>query len=137
MNNSDIHFMTSISAYNCLHSMASRIEQSHGSNGGWRVQFEDGLRGFAARLTTVMKSLGLLDEPFLVPMDKSSPEQWAIETDSRIGEIFFGMDSALECFVFALNAVGFLKLPTGFCDITTANGLKQIRPDNIVSRNPK
>jgi hypothetical protein len=137
MNNPDIHFKTCISAYNCLRAMAARIEQSHGSNGNWRVQFEDGFRGFAARVTTVMESLRWLDEPFLVPIDSSSPEQWAIDTDRRIGEIFFGMDSALECFVFALNAVGFLKLPTDFCDITTASGLKQIRPDNIVCGNPK
>ena len=86
--------------------MAARIEQSHGSNGDWRVQFEDGFRGFAARVTTVMESLRLLDEPFLVPNDRFSPEQWAVDTDRRIGEIFFGMDSALECFVFALNTVG-------------------------------
>jgi hypothetical protein len=115
--------------------MARNIEQTHGNSGGWRILFDDGLRGFAARMTTVIESLRLLDVPFLVPTDRFSPEQWAIDTDRRIGEIFFGMDSAVECLVFALNAVGFLKSPTGFCDIMTAGGLKQIRPDNIACGN--
>jgi len=116
--------------------MPRRIEQSHGSSGDWRVLFEDGLRGFAARITTVMGSSRLLDLPFQTPPNQLSPEYWAIDTDSRIGEILFGMDSAIECFVFALNAVGYLKSPSAFCDITTAPGLKQIRPDNIVCGNP-
>ena len=136
MNDSEIHFETCTSAYNCLRAMALRIEQSHGNNSDWRVLFQDGLRGFAARITTVVGSLRLLDSPFQIPPDQSSPEQWAIDTDSKTGEIFFGMDSAIECFVFALNAVGYLKSPSTFCDITTASGLKQIRPDNIVCCNP-
>jgi hypothetical protein len=70
----------------------------------------------------------LLDQPFRIPAGELSPEQWAIDTDKRIGEIFFGMDSAIERFVFALNAVGYLKSPSKFCDITTASGLKRIRP---------
>jgi len=36
MNNPELDFKTCISAYNCLRTMAARIEQSHGSNGGWR-----------------------------------------------------------------------------------------------------
>jgi len=136
MNNQDIHFKTCMSAYNCLRAMARHIEQTHGNVGDWRILFEGGLRGFAARITTVMHGLLRLDEPFQVPTDQLNPEQWAIDTDRLIGEIFFGMDSALECFVFALNAAGYLKLPLGFCDINTPEGLKKIRPDNIVSNNP-
>jgi len=84
----------------------------------------------------VTESLCLLDHPFRVPAGELSPEQWAIDSDKRIGEIFFGMDSAIECFVFALNAVDYLKSPSKFCDITTASGLKRIRPDNIACCNP-
>jgi hypothetical protein len=136
MNNPDAQFKTCTSAYNCLREMACRIEQADGSGGDWRILFEDGLRGFAARISTVTESLCLLDQPFQIPAGELSPEQWAIDTDKRIGEIFFGMDSAIECFVFALNAVGYLKSPSKFCDITTASGLKRIRPDNIACCNP-
>jgi hypothetical protein len=132
----DIHFKTCTSAYNCLRVMATRIEQAHGDTGGWRILFQDGLRGFVARITTVMQGLLRLDAPFQVPADQLVPEQWAIDTDRLTGEIFFGMDSAIECFVFAMNAVGYLKSPAGFCDITTPAGLKRIRPDNMVNNNP-
>jgi hypothetical protein len=136
MSDPDIHFKTCTSAYNCLRDMASLIEGAHGDTGGWRILFVDGLRGFAARITTVMQGLLRLDEPLQVPADHLNPEQWAIDSDRLIGEIFFGMDSAIECFVFAMNAAGYLKAPTAFCDITTPEGLKRIRPDNIVSCNP-
>jgi hypothetical protein len=131
MNGPAIHFKTCISAYNCLREMACRIEQSQGSTTDWRILFVDGLRGFAARLTTITKSLGSLDRPFQTPADNLVPEQWAIDTDRLIAEVFFGMDSALECFVFAMNAIGFVKSQADFCDITTDAGLKQIKPENI------
>jgi hypothetical protein len=115
--------------------MARQIEAALGNAGNWRIAFEDGLRGFAARISTLTTSLQLLDKPFDIPATESSPEQWAIDTDQRIAEIFFGMDSALECFVFALNAIGYLKSPSDFCDITTRNGLRQICPNNIASKN--
>ena len=111
--------------------MGRIIERSSGGASDWRILFEDGLRGFAARLTTVTRSLQAMDDPFQIPLDKFVPEQWAIDTDRLIGEVFFGMDSALECFVFAMNAVGFVKSPGDFCDISTDVGLKQFRPENI------
>lgn len=132
-----IHFKTCTSAYNCLRVMATHIERANGNATGWRMLFEDGLRGFAARITTVMQGLLRLDEPFQMPAAQFVPEQWAIDTDRLIGEVFFGMDSAIECYVFAINAVGYLKTPADFCDITTPQGLKEVRPDNIVSGNPK
>lgn len=137
MNSPEIHFRTCISAYNCLREMCRIIGQTFGAQDGWRIMFGDGIRGFAARLTTVMESHRLLDEPFSVPLETFSPEQWAVESDRRIGEIFFGMDSALECLVFALNSIGYLKSPSDFCDIKTVEGLKQVKPDNIVSRMPQ
>jgi hypothetical protein len=114
--------------------MGRLIEQSHGDQDGWRILFEEGMRGFAARIGTVVESFQLLDKPFSIPFATLSPEQWAVDSDSRIGEIFFGMDSALECIVFALNAIGYLKSPGDFCDIKTAKGLKQVCPDNIATR---
>lgn len=130
----EIHFKTCTSAYNCLRDMARQVEAAMGNAGNWRIVFEDGLRGFAARISTLTASLQLLDKPFEVPAAGLSPEQWAIDTDQRIAEILFGMDSGLECFVFALNAIGYLKSPSDFCDIATTKGLRQICPNNIASK---
>ena len=131
----EIHFKTCTSAYNCLRDAARQIEAALGNDGNWRIVFEDGLRGFAARISTLTTSPELLDKPFDVPVAELSPEQWAIDTDQRTAEIFFGMDSILECFVFALNAIGYLKCPSDFCDITTTKGLRQICPNNVASKN--
>jgi hypothetical protein len=117
--------------------MAKLIERGHGDAGGWRILFEVGLRGLSARITTVMNGLQRLDEPLQVPTDQFNPEQWAIDTDRLIGEIFFGMDSAIECFVFSMNAAGYLKDSKGFCDITTPGSFQSIGPKNIVCGNPK
>jgi hypothetical protein len=92
----EIHFKTCTSAYNCLRDMARQVEAALGNPGNWRIVFEDGLRGFAARISTLTASLQLLDKPFEVPAAGLSPEQWAIDTDQRIAEILFGMDSGLE-----------------------------------------
>jgi hypothetical protein len=132
----DIHFGISVAGCNFLREMATRIEQSHGGTADWRVLFVDGLRGFAARVMTVFHGLARLDEPFQVPATKLNPEQWAVDTDRLVGEIFFGMDSAIECFVFAMNAAGYIRDRAQFCDIATAQGLKRIRPDNIYCDHP-
>lgn len=42
------------------------------------------------------------------------------------------MDSSLECLVFALNAIGYAKDPSAFCDITDPKALRQIGPQNIL-----
>ena len=137
MTKQSLEFRTCISAYNFLREMAKQVEQAHGGQHDWRLLFENGLHGFAARLSTIVKSAELLDEPFAVPLERFTPQQWAIETDQRIGEILFGMDSALECFVFAINAIGCMKFPGDFCDISTEKGLKQIRPDNMLGAKPQ
>jgi hypothetical protein len=42
------------------------------------------------------------------------------------------MDSALECFTFALNALGSVVMPSGFRDVTDAKALKRIEPSEIL-----
>ena len=42
------------------------------------------------------------------------------------------MDSALECFTFALNAMGWVVMPSGFRRVTDAKELKWIKPADIL-----
>jgi hypothetical protein len=42
------------------------------------------------------------------------------------------MDSAIECFTFALNALGFAVLPTDFRDVTDDRALRRISPKDIL-----
>jgi hypothetical protein len=65
-----------------------------------------------------------------------NPNEWVITCESHAAVIFFGMDSAIECFVFTLNAIGCLKPPGYFCDITNARELRQIGPRNILGGDP-
>jgi hypothetical protein len=49
-----------------------------------------------------------------------------------LASFFFNADSALECLVYALNALGYAADAALFCDITNHLGLKKIAPRNIV-----
>lgn len=53
------------------------------------------------------------------------------EAEYHLASIFFHMDSALECFVFALNALGNSAAPNDFRDITSESALRQIAPSDI------
>jgi hypothetical protein len=50
----------------------------------------------------------------------------------HLASIFFHMDSAVECFTFALNALGYAARPELFCDITIDAGLRRISPYNVM-----
>ncbi len=51
-----------------LRDMARQIEATLGNDNSWRIVFEEGLRGFAARISTLTTSLKFLDKAFDVPM---------------------------------------------------------------------
>jgi hypothetical protein len=63
------------------------------------------------------------------PQDKN---RWNVVWESFAGVLFFGMDSSLECFAHAVNALGYLLRPTEFFDITSDAKLKQISPANLL-----
>ena len=65
-------------------------------------------------------------------LSQGNPNEWALECEYHAGVILFGMDSSLECFVFAINSLGFAKYPDEFCNITDPRFLKRIGPKNIL-----
>jgi hypothetical protein len=57
--------------------------------------------------------------------------RWNIVWESYAGVLFFAMDSSLECFAHALNALGYLHSPSEFLDITADERLRRISPANL------
>ena len=58
------------------------------------------------------------------------PQMYLIEYN--VASFFFNADSALECLVYALNALGYAAEPALFGDITNASKLKKVAAWNIV-----
>jgi len=57
---------------------------------------------------------------------------WNVVWESYAGVLFFAMDSSLECFTHALNALGYLIRPAEFIDITNDQKLREITPANLL-----
>lgn len=55
-----------------------------------------------------------------------------VETEYHVSSILFGMDSAIECFTFMLNALGRGAVPTGFRDVTDGRALRRVAPRDIL-----
>jgi hypothetical protein len=135
----ELTFENAIGAYNALWDLSGKIatDPKIGNPHNWILTFRDGLRGMLARITTVDREYVKL-HGFQSQAEKNvgNPNEWGLICDSHAAVIFFGMDSTIECFVFAMNAIGFLKAPGDFCDITDAKALRQIGPTNILGGDP-
>lgn len=55
-----------------------------------------------------------------------------LETEYHISSVFFNMDSAIECFVYSINSLGYAMAPQEFKDVTDYEALKQVSPRNIL-----
>lgn len=62
-----------------------------------------------------------------------SPKE-QIKIEYHLGSLFFNMDSAIECLIFALNSLGFAVEPSSFIDIANENAIKGIKPVNIMGK---
>lgn len=95
-----------------------------GCAGDWFGEFRGGLYGFYARLYGV--SLHYLQVHAWLPRPRLPTE-----TEYHLAAILFCMDSALECFTFALNAFGYAGFPSDFRDVTDEHAQRQINPLDI------
>ena len=103
-----------------------------GGEGDWFGEFRGGLYGFYARLYGVQSHYSEVHA--WLPRVRTPTE-----TEYHLASIMFQMDSALECFTFALNALGWAVMPSGFCDVTDEKALRSINPLKILgdsTRNP-
>jgi hypothetical protein len=101
--------------------LLARQSYNLGDHGRWLGAFRGGCKGFQVRLYAVERHYAELHAWQLRC-------RWHLEPEYQLASIFFGMDSALECFLYAMNALGYGAHPTDFVDITTEKGLKSIAP---------
>ena len=103
----------------------------------WVLTYRYAVRAMLARIMTVDREYRGLNE---VGCGTASAEEmttqkarnrWNIVWESYAGALFFAMDSSLECFAYALNALGCLLSPSEFLDITADERLRRITPANL------
>lgn len=92
-----------------------------GDHGRWFLCFRQGCQGFHVRLFAVETHYEQLHAWQLRC-------RWHLEPEYHLASIVFGMDSALECLLYAMNAFGYGVQPEEFVDITTDKGLRSIAP---------
>jgi hypothetical protein len=136
----ELQFTEVRAACNALWDLGGKVvmDPGFGDHDNWLLEYRQGLRGMLARILAVDRHFRLLHDYQRRAEEAPPPDpnEWLLECEYHAGLIFFGMDSSLECFVYALNAIGCAKSPTQFCDITTPSGLKQVRPENVLGGPP-
>lgn len=105
--------------------LLGRQDYNLGNAGDWFGRFRGGLYGFYARLYGVQRHYSEVHE-WLPRLRTPS------ETEYHLASIFFQMDSALECFTFALNALGWATMPSGFRNVMDAGELRCISPLDVL-----
>jgi hypothetical protein len=123
-----------LATYNALWTLGGTIvmDPKFGDRDHWLLTYRHGLRGMLARIQAIDRNYIELRKYQANAPEDGNPNEWAVICESFAGVIFFGMDSTVECFVYAMNAVGFARSRGDFCDITDAKKLRQISPKNIM-----
>lgn len=124
-------------SYDKLDKFALLSDQNYnlGDRGDWFNHFRGGLNGLYARVLGVKIHYReihswTLDKAFINITGKMQM------TEYHLSSIFFNMDSAIECMVFALNALGYAADLTQFLDVTNEKKLRQVSPYNILGKPP-
>ena len=124
-----------LSPYKDLDNLALLADQNDnlGDKGDWFNQFRGGLYGLYARVLGVQIHYHEVHS-WTLPMSPISSIQRA---EYHLSSILFNMDSAIECMVFALNALGYIaNPPPQFLDVTNESDLRKISPNNILGKPP-
>lgn len=129
---SDYTLNFDLSAYKALDSFALLADQKYnlGDKNDWFGCFRGGLGGLYARVLGVKIHYHKIHA---WELDVKPPQV----IEYNLSSIFFNMDSAIECMVFALNALGYIADSNLFIDIADEKKLKMISPYNIVGSPPK
>ncbi len=116
--------------YDELDKFALLADQGYnlGDKGDWFLHFRKGLEGLNARL-------------FGVRIHYHEVHAWTIPksplvVEYHLSSILFNMDSAIECMVYTLNALGYIASSTQFLDINDDKKLRGISPYNILGKPP-
>jgi len=95
-----------------------------GNHGNWFFSFRSGFSGFHSRMLSLEEHRRLVYE--------WHPGAQINGHERHIAIILFAMDSAFECLIFALNALGQAYLPHGFRQTTDDASLRKISPRDIL-----
>jgi len=99
-----------------------RIAESYaGPENHWFFNFRRAIHGLASRLRGARLHYDALHSWF-------PPRITINDADYHVASALFNMDSAIECLVFALNAVGNGKEVSKFLDLTCSKSLRRITP---------
>lgn len=137
----ELTFKNVSGVYNALWDFGGKLvmNQTIGDHDNWLLTYRHGLRGMLARILAVDRHFVLLHQhqqrAEIINPAQLNPNEWVLECEYHTGIILFGMDSSLECFVFAINALGFAKSPKEFCSIKDSKSLRGVSPKNIFGGN--
>lgn len=114
-------------SYKALDKFALLANQKYnlGDRDDWFNCFRGGLHGLFARVMGVKIHYHKVHSWKPVEIDY-------MEVEYHVSTILFNMDSALECMVFALNALGYIVDSDKFLDVTNEKELRKIAPYNIL-----
>jgi len=94
-----------------------------GNAGNWFFSFRGGLYGFHSRMNGLEQHRRLVYEWHTAALLDMH--------EHNIATMLFCMDSAIECIVFALNALGQAKDRASFRDVTDSAALRNISPRDV------
>ena len=121
-----------LSSYEDLDNFALLADQSYnlGDKDDWFGQFRGGLYGLYNRILGVKIHYREVHS-WTPPL---SPISGIRGAEYHLSSILFNMDSAIECMVFALNALGYIANSTQFLDVSDEKKLRKISPNNILGK---
>ena len=122
---------------NALDKFALLAMQSYniGNCDGWFGVFRDGYFGMQSRLFGLRYHSKLLHS-WPNPLDMIGYYPFYFH-EHNASVMLFCMDSAIECFVFALNALGQAVDNTGFHSVSDHRSLGKVSPKNVVHSEEK
>ncbi len=113
-------------------------ESKYAKPSRWVLTYRYSIRAMMARIVSIdrdykgLNTLGCGTAPAKKMTTQKARNDWNVVWESYAGVLFFAMDSSLECFAYALNALGYLLSPGEFIDITSDEKIKQITPANLL-----
>ena len=120
-----LHLDFKLGPLDSLDALALRLKPKVGDRSCWFGTFRDSRLGMISRLYGV--NILYQELHTWLPIRR---RQWDIEY--RLSSLFFNVDSALECFVFMLNAFGFGAMGGDFRDPGHENQVRQVKVEDII-----
>jgi len=125
-----------IDKINELIAIFNSISNEKVGDGNWLAYYKRAMDGFKAIIYGLKGHYNCLQSMSNIIHDilkeGSLTEDELIKLDHHVSDILFNLDSAIECMVFALNAIGYGIMDTnGFLSIEDDKKLREIGPHNV------